>query len=298
MEYLDKKIYSSLRTIFVAVLVNMAIYQNVFAVGLMPVPEFNAFNVSATVNFDASTDRYSYNYSFTNPATTPARVWHIKLDISQPSDSLWNFSGLTIPFGTQELSFIDMYNRNKPLALAPGQGIVPIGQIVPEGWVGGFGRDGMASFAAGTGTLMIDPGDTKNGFVLISPGLPTIRTIEIRGHWVVEVENHDDVTDEDREAADAISANLSLVKDTVGPSRNITKGSFEHWNLLRDNINKAVEINWFFDNNFSDALLVKLQDARTAAMNQDGTLAKTILMRRFFYWPRLHLANATKKYMI
>jgi len=266
------------RILVSALLINLSIHQNIGAVGLMPVPEFNSFNVSATVTFDTTTNWYSYNYAFGNPVTNTGRVWHIKLDITQPYESLWNYSGLTIPFGTQNFDFIDMYNKRKPLALAPGASIVPIGQIVPDGWVGGFGRDGMASFAARTGTPMIEPGDTKSGFTLTSPGLPTIRTIEIKPIWVILVDDHSDLSPEDRAAGDNISRNLSVVTNTIGPARNISEGSYEHWNMLRENISKAIELEWITDKEFADSLLTMLFQARTAANNQDGKIAKNILL--------------------
>ena len=243
----------------------------------MPVPEFNTFDVNAMVSVKLSTDRYSYQYSFSNPPTNTGSAWHIKIDITQRSDSLWNYAGLTLPFGTKNINFIDMYNTRKPFALPPGVGIVPIGQIVPTGWVGGFGRDGTASFAASTGSPMLDPGSTKDGFVIISPGLPIIRRVEIKPHWVLLVEDHDNITFAEKETAATISNNLTFVTYTLGPSGNINKGSFDHWNLIRDNINKAVELNWIKDQAFANSLVAKLLNARTAANNQDGKLARVLL---------------------
>lgn len=278
MHCLDKyKSYIVLRYIFITALINMAIHQTTFAVGLMPVPEFNAFIVNAKVNFDTNTNWYSYQYSFTNPASNTGDVWHIKFDITQQGNNLWNFTGLTVPFGTRDVNFIDMYNSRKPFALPRDVGIVPIGQTAPIGWVGGFGRDGTASFAAATGTPMIGPGSTKDGFVLISPGLPIIRQVEIKPHWVVLVDSHDDLSFEEEKTASQISKDLSLITYSIGPSGFISQGSFNHWNIVRNNINKAIDLNWIKDQTFADALLGKLQDSRTSVNNQDGRSARAFL---------------------
>lgn len=249
----------------------------VLAVGQIPVPDLDNPVVSVTTSYDLNTSRYTYNYSIHNPATSTGDIWQFKVDITQRSTNLENFDGLKIPFGSKNLDFLNLYNRLQPFYLPKGYGITPIGQSVPVGWSGGFGRDGMSAFSSKTGSPMIQPGQTLGGFSMTSPGLPIIRQVKIIPNWVLLVDNHDDLTYEIQQSASEINKNIRRTTYTLGPAGIIRRGSFSHWNLLRANINKAIELNWVSDQNFVDNILLALKNARDAANIQEGKIAKTLL---------------------
>ena len=248
-----------------------------YAVGQMSIPILDNPSIVATTNYDSITDRYTYNYTVENPATSVGNIWRFKIDITQRSTNLDNYSGLKIPFGSRNLDFYNLYLNLQPFFLPKGVGITPIGQTVPVGWAGGFGRDGMAGFSSKTGSPMIQPGQSLDGFSMTSPGLPIIREVEIIPHWVVEVNDHNDITTEMEIAANEVNRNIRRITHALGPAGIITSGSFSHWNLLRDNIKKAIELQWVSDQNLVNEILFSFRSARDAVNLQEGKVAKSIL---------------------
>ncbi len=249
------------------------------AVGLMPVPTLGNVSVSATAAFDSTAIRYSYRYSFQNPLVNTGEIWNIKIDITQNprfSGQLPS-SGLTIPFGNTFIPFSEMLTSREPLDLPPGVSVVPIGQQVPPGWNGGFGKDGYARFSAGSGGSKILPGTTMSGFTLISHGVPTIREAQVVADWVLIVEDHDAVTEEQLEQAAIVEKNLAFTTYTLGPSSLTAFGSDDHWTQLAADIQRALSLGWITDGALAQSLQVQLSFARQALDQNDGTLAKTRL---------------------
>src|SRR5437867_12110585 len=73
-------------------------------VGLMPIPTFKAAEVHAEASFDPGTQRYTYRYTVSNPASNTGEIWDIQLDVTthvSPSSRspAFNSSGLTIQKG-------------------------------------------------------------------------------------------------------------------------------------------------------------------------------------------------------
>lgn len=257
----------------------MAITGLAQAVGLMPVPALDNVSVNATANFDPNTVRYSYNYTFQNPGSNTGEIWNIKIDIRQNSRFSGQLpsSGLTIPFGSSVISFSEMLTSREPLDLPPGVSLIPIGQQVPSGWNGGFGKDGYARFSAGTGGSRILPGEAMSGFTLISRGIPTIREVQVVPDWVLIVEDHDAVTGEQLEQAAIVEKNLPFSTYSLGPSGLTAFGSDDHWTQLATDIQRAVSLGWIADSALAQALEEQLNFARQALDQDDGTLAKARL---------------------
>jgi hypothetical protein len=247
-------------------------------VGEMPVPILKNVTVQVTSAYDPATLHYSYQYTIQNPATNTGEIWNIKLDIrTEPRRARLSASGLTIPFGTSSIPFSDMLSRREPLGLDPGVSVVPIGQQVPEGWNGGFGKDGYARFSAGSRATKIIPGATMSGFTLISPGTPTIREIQAIPDWVLIVPDHDQVTEDVLEAAAAVERDLPSTTYTLGPSGITDFGSDAHWSLLAADIERAAGLGWITETSLAQALRDQLAFARAALDQEDGTLAKARL---------------------
>jgi len=259
-------------------------------VGEMNIPELDNPSISVKTSYDINDDRYTYNYIVKNPATSVGEIWRFKIDITQRSTNIWNYSGLKIPFGSKNLDFYNLYNKLQPFSLPEGYGITPVGQSVPVGWAGGFGRDGMIGFSSMTGTPMILPGQTLGGFSITSPGLPIIRQVEIIPNWVLVIENHDELTTDTELAANEVNKNIRRTTYSLGPAGVLTSGSFSHWNLLRTNINKAIELQWVSDQNLINDILLALKSARDAANLQEGKLAKSILEKLL-----ITLANSSEQ---
>lgn len=269
------------RIVFTAIFLAVIAFKAglVLAVGQMPVPTLNNVSVRATASFDPTAIRYSYNYTVQNPGSNTGEIWNIKIDIRQNPRVSGGLpaSGLTIPFGTAVIPFFDMLRDREPLDLPPGVSLVPIGQQAPPGWHGGFGKDGYARFSAGSGGTKILPGNTMSGFTMISRGVPTIREIQLIPDWVLIVEDHDAVTDEQLEQAAIVEKNLPLTLYTLGPSSLVTFGSDDHWTQLAADIQRAANLGWITDSGLAQSLQTQLSFARQALDQNDGTLAKTRL---------------------
>ena len=246
------------------------------AVGLLPVPVFESADVQVGVVRDESNPfvEYVYTYTIGNPATNTGEIWYFKVDISDSEESFDPPADPTLPRGTANVNFFVYRDSIQPLLLLPGQSVVPIGQKVPSGWLGGFGRDGFLGFASGTGTPKILPGESLSGFQIISRRVPALRRVNVIPDWVHLVESEGDATEEDRDQAVQVEENLRFTTTTLGPSTVIGQGSFEHWNKLNDDVNRMVnELQWIVPT-LGGTLLAQLADARAALDADDGTLAK------------------------
>ncbi|MCW9026498.1 MAG: hypothetical protein OQJ77_04200 [Thiovulaceae bacterium] len=247
---------------------------NVHAAGSMPIPNLDNPSLDASVSYDSNVDLFTYQYVVNNPVTSIGDIWQFKIDITQKSTNIWNFGNLKIPFGSKSLDFYYLYNKLRPFYLPEGHGITPIGQELPSGWVGGFGRDGKAMFSSRTGTPMITPGQSASGFDLLGPGLPIIREAELIPNWVLVIEEEAGVTAELQLAADEVHKNIRRTTYTLGPAGILDHGSFTHWNLLRENIDKAIELGWVTDQTFISDIKLLLKSARDAINLSEGKFAK------------------------
>ena len=156
--------------------------------GALPIPVFTDVTIDATVSHDAPTERYTYGYSISNPATNTGRIYLISIDVSAPPSITYSDLDFNIPYGVSTLTF--------STALADLEGlkgvvpVIPFGQAVPDGWSGGLGARGIAMFGAsnsGSSTGEADfvvPGETQSGFALITHGVPTFRKVVFVPDWI------------------------------------------------------------------------------------------------------------------
>jgi len=252
---------------------------NAYAVGDMPVPEISDIGISSQGDYDSVTNWYTYRYVIDNPASNTGDIWHFKIDISQIRKNTARLSsaGLEIPFGSSPDTFDAMLSRLDPLLLLPGTTVVPIGQEAPHGWIGGFGRDGYAGFSIKNDTPPIAPGMSLDGFAIISPGVPTIRAIEVIPNWILVVEDHGEVTEEELNRAGEIEENMVFRGYTLGPANALFLGSYDHWDHLHDDLEKAGALGWFSDTSLLETIKSQLATSREAMDAYDGTLAKILL---------------------
>lgn len=244
-------------------------------VGLLPTPVLQGVEVQAGATYDVGQDRYTYNYTIINPASNTGEIFLIYLDLSTPfSRQVRSGAGFTIPVGAITLTFDEVLAmRSDP---APR---VPVGMEVPPAWAGTLGFDATAVFSTGGRTIGSDevlPGDTQGGFVLISAGPVTLREMELTPDWVLLVDSEEDVTEEMAQQARDLEDSLPLKIQTLGPSW-VFPGTIGHWNQLRDDLSKAIQIGWITDPALGSILESQLALAREALDARDGTLAKSRL---------------------
>lgn len=250
----------------------MLLTSQVHAVGLMPTPVLNNARISADAVFDRAAGTYTYAYTVANPASNTGEIWDIKIDVSADgsTNGMANQTGgLSIPSGLLREDFTTalsdrMATNNRlsePWPLQP-QTIVPFGSNVPQGWFGELGIDSVASFTSGNAPNIV-PGTSLGGFQLISYGVPTIRDVQLIPLWMHIVDDHDDVPDADRLAAGQTERDIIFHTVTLGPS-GVSYGSYAHWDQLRDDLARAIQLGWISNNTLARNLTTQLAYARQA----------------------------------
>jgi hypothetical protein len=242
--------------------------------------------ISADAAFDPAVNGYAYSYSIANSASSTGEITEIRLDVTAGQSGngmVFNTFGLAIPLGPNQLDFSFLLSRLQSLNSSistPGffqaATIVPFGQSVPAGWNGGLGIGGYASFSVRGGTTGILPGASLSGFQLRSFGVPTVRKVNIIPFWMHVVDNHETVTQADMAAAGQIEQSIVFQAMTLGAS-GVTYGSFAHWDQLRDDLARAIQLGWLIDKNLATTLTSQLAFAREALDAHDFFTAKVRL---------------------
>jgi len=143
----------------------------------------------------------------------------------------------------------------------------------PESWSAGLGSNGTAGWGSHRATVRILPGESMNGFIIQSYGLPRIRKIRIDPRY----ENFPEAGEGGEiQQFDETTEAIAFKGETLGPSA-VFPGSFDHWNQLRDDLNQAIQLGWITDAALASTLVTQLASARQAVDDGDGTLAKTRL---------------------
>ena len=270
----------------IALLGAIVLAANAHAVGLMPTPVFKSAKISADVTLDPGTGRYVYAYTLSNAAGNTGKIAQFKIDVSAEAASngmVAKTSGLTLPLGSKQIEFSNMLARfvkvnasiSTPTRLRT-ETIVPFGQAVPPGWNGGMGMDSIASFSVKGGGPGILPGSSLGGFQLLSFGVPMIRNTQIIPLWMHVVENHDAVTAAESQAAGQIEQDVIFHTVTLGAS-GVSYGSIAHWDQLRADLAKAIQLGWTRDADLAKNLTDGLASARRALDARDSAAARTLL---------------------
>src|SRR5262245_33621189 len=255
----------------IALLGLLALPASAHAVGQLPTPALTGVQISADVAFDALNNRYTYSYSIANPAGSIGEITEIRLDVTAPqsvNEMVFHDTGLTIPLGPNRIDFSSLVSRLKSLnssistpSLFQPATIVPFGQNAPLGWSGGLGMGGYAGFTAGDSTPGIFPGGGLSGFQLVSFGVPTVRQVHIVPFWMHVVDDHESVTEADMAAAGEIERSIVFQTVTLGAS-GVGYGSFAHWDQLRDDLARAIQLGWIIDKTLGTTLTSQLAFAR------------------------------------
>jgi hypothetical protein len=272
-----------LRIFRIVLLGFLALVANAGAVGLMPTPVLNNAKISSDASFEQGTGRYFYVYTVTNPAGNSGEIWDFTIDVYDDiyANGMRNQTfGLTIPLGSNQVDFSvvlsNLMSVNATRSLPMPLQVIPFGQVVPPGWSGGLGIDSVAHFISGDDAPNIVPGTSLGGFQLYSYGVPTIRNVQIMPLWMHIVDDHDAVTDADRVAAGQIEQNIIFHTVSLGPS-GVSYGSFAHWNQLRDDLVRAIQLGWIIDPTLASTLTSQLATARQSLDAKDFYTAKILL---------------------
>lgn len=239
------------------------------AVGLLPVPQLKDVQIRAETRLDMANGWYVYAYTITNPPYSNGEIRSLEIDIRNPWGTYLSGYGLTIPMGGQRYDFQSEYDELRSTTLGKYMSaLIPVGINVPQAWNGGLSITGVACMDVSSGGTAVKPGATLGDLELVSPGLPSIRDVWVIPKWIFMVEDHDTVTLADREAAGKVEQDIQYLTVALGPS-GVDRGTFAHWNQLRDDLAKAVQLGWFPDAALAATLAAQLADARAALDARD-----------------------------
>lgn len=246
--------------------------------GALPIPTLKNVQVDATVSYDPGQKIYQYHYAVANPSTNTGIVERIFVDIRSVGPAYGDGNALTIAAGNRTPTFLEDIE-----GLSRAVPMVPVGIAVPAGWHGSIWARGVATFLKGVPPFMgpgdsIAPGQSRSGFVLKSFTTPTLREMSLIPDWIYISTSPEGVSEEESQRAAEIEDSLPDHVVTLGPSA-VVPGSFEHWNELRDSLQRAISLGWVSDETLAQQLTSQLASARTALDAADGTTAESRLQQ-------------------
>jgi len=260
---------------------------NAQTVGEMPTPIFRGATIEAEATFEKSARTYVYTYTLSNPSSNTGELASFKIDVS--ADEATNAmvsrtAGLTLQFVARPVPFTEILSRFEKLNARTGmryrlraETVVPFGQTVPAGCNGGLSMDSFAGFSCGPNNF-VQPGSSRGGFRLISYGVPTVRNAQLEAFWMHIVKDHEQVTPEQARAAGRIEQDLRLHAVTLGAS-GVAHGSRAHWEQLRTDLARAIQLRWIDDAMLAKELTEQLSSARQALEASDASAARSGLQR-------------------
>jgi len=233
----------------------------------------NDVQVNATTELDVTTGIVTYQYVVTNGAENHHDIGIIRVDITrqvgsfQPTEEGLVHEGLHLrETGEEKVALL----RERGIEIIP-VGISSLSQSQSQVlWVGDIGPRGHATWL--NLGARFHPGESTSGFKMSSHGVPGIRAFTALAEHAPE----EFPATEDDAIIGAFVDSLVFRTETLGPAA-VAPGSFGHWDHLRDELKRAVDLGWITDVALSNVLVAQLANAREAMDARDGTLAKTRL---------------------
>ncbi|MBS4097428.1 MAG: hypothetical protein KGZ83_11420 [Sulfuricella sp.] len=242
---------------------------------------FKDVKVSASVSWKSSTGDYIYGYQFANPATNSVNAQKIYLDVTV-AGAVGDARKVQLDLAASGIQFdpaVPMNPESEPFKsyllgklAQSNQALLPVALDGPPGWIAHSAT--MHATAGWTsvrteGFINLPPGRSLGGFTLTSAYLPAIRIVRVSPD-ILLLGLYPDVDDEDEviAAKEAHIKSLDYLIQTLAPS-GVDRGSFAHWNQLREDLARAVQLGWFPDAALASALTAQLADARAALELRD-----------------------------
>jgi hypothetical protein len=228
-----------------------------------------------TVSYDSINRMFFYSYKLYNDQTNKGSIQEFQIDISRGANTI---SLDTIGLRFAGSGFMErMFRRDFP----PRQRmIIPIGfPIVPNAhWLASLANRPIASISADT--LFIKPGNSVEGIVLMSKGLPGIRSFTVMPDFQDDLffPNPDDTTITDD--IDSIRHVINFYGNTVGPTAPPINFIPTVWcDTLTSYTTQSRTLGWIKDDATENKYLGYFASAKTKLVQQDNVGARTILLQ-------------------
>lgn len=249
--------------------------------GLLPVPNITG----ATVSADAALiqglpfgGEYEYQYTINSPSTATGNIWLFEVDVS--SEERLGSAGSTrsypIQGGAATASMEEDADLLDPFFGERGREVLVVNQLAPAGWNGGLTRHAFVQFAVGDSTFSIQPGTSASGLNIQVARPPTIRQFSLTPDWVLLVDDHDLVTDQEVADGAATTQSLPVTGFTLGPL-DISPGGFPHYNRFSTDMRSAEFMEWVTNVALVNSLETSLGTARNEVFIGNNGLALAAL---------------------
>ncbi len=252
---------------YVAALGLLAIASPAFSQGQMPVPDISGAEIQSGAERVSGTPfggEVEYTYTIVNPAGSTGNIWRMLVDVSAlERGGVDGFPARTYPVqgGASTRPMRDIVDLLAPYSGEFGAEVVIVGQTAPSGWNGGVNKRGYAQFTSVDVSFAVPPGTTTSDFVISFSRPPTLRNAVIDPHWVLLVDEHGTVTDQELEDAFAVQQSISVGNVVLGPM-DIEVGGFPHYSNLSTDIRRAEFLGWATDATLVNDLEASLGSAR------------------------------------
>ena len=266
---------------FLSVLLVLSLSTEADAQGLMPVPDITGATVESEAVFLTEPlfgGEVEYRYTISSPTSAVGAIWLFKIDISA-ADRAGVFGparSFPVQGGMASLPMEDEADLLAPFDGLKGSEVIVVDQLAPSGWNGGLNVQGNAVFSAADMSFAVTPGSSLDSFVVRSNRPPTIREVSITPHWILEVEDHSEVTDQELRDAFAVEQSLPVTTFALGPL-DIEIGGFPHYSRLSTDLRRAEFVVWVTDAALVNSLEVSLGTARDEVFIGNNGLALAAL---------------------
>ncbi len=251
------------RTAFSAVLL-LSMLGGAATAASVPTP-LTGVVVSALAEKDPGTSLFTYRYRLANPPVNSQAVDDYAIELNRRAgDATLSREGLVngpgyLPFGSADT-----------FARVP---MVPVGMVGPDGWIQGLAYDsgtaqrplprGLARWHVSDDPFMIAPGQTQQGFLLTSYGLPGIRSAEVTPD--IDLESLPEEYEGDPDKVRELELQVVLHAKTVGPTAPPqTFVPLEFLNYLIALLHDSRQQSWIKVDGIHQSLLAKLLAAKRA----------------------------------
>jgi hypothetical protein len=184
-------------------------------------PILTEVSVKPTINFNAQSGLYSYQYEVGNSERSTGNLVGFDIDISYSSGgAMLKEEGLSIPYGKWTRTFEQSVPPTAKVKM------IPVGMERPDKWITGLSVYGTAAWGGGD-YVQLKPGQSLTGLGLISFGLPGLRkfkaepALDFDADYYPGWESVKDTEDESKAIiaeVDEFMEKVSFKGRTIGPT--------------------------------------------------------------------------------
>jgi hypothetical protein len=208
-----------------------------------PPPVFENVEVRATCESDPACKGYRYAYAVTNGAGNTICAWRVALALGI---EVWEVTDLIAPPDWSGHAWGREYTPNPEDSPLPPS----VSWITPDD------------------PDLLPPGATQSPLGYCAPVPPVVREAWVYAWLDPWFQLYEQATGEEYDDPAGLRRRYIRKIPTLAPL-GVPPGTFEHWNVLLSDVNKAGALGWIADSGLLSQIQARLSEARQAALSQD-----------------------------